>query len=313
MNRVTQRNYVNPPYSQLPTTPDVTYTYDNVTNAKGKLTKVSSSVSTTEYTSFDILGRVTAHKQTTDGTDYPTTYTYKQSGALDEETYPSTRVVKNVLAANGDLATVQSTKNSSSNYFDYGKNFTYSAAGAVTSMQLGNGRWESTQFNSRLQPTEIALGATQNATDFLKLDFTYNSTNATDDNGNVLTQTITVPAAGGNQGFTATQTYAYDSLNRIRLAAEVVGSTETWRQTFTFDRYGNRNLDTTHSTEPVENLSGFGPPPNPEPIPLLLSVMHKISPSISSLCFILLESGVFVRFQRQYDSGCRQPNIYLRR
>lgn len=40
--------------------------YDNLTNAKGKLKKVTSSVSTTEYTSFDILGRVTGHKQTTE-------------------------------------------------------------------------------------------------------------------------------------------------------------------------------------------------------------------------------------------------------
>lgn len=28
-------------------------------------------------------------------------------------------------------------------------------------MQHGNGRWDSTVFNSRLQPTQIALGATQ--------------------------------------------------------------------------------------------------------------------------------------------------------
>jgi hypothetical protein len=51
-------------------TPTVTYTYGTSAPAIGKLTKVESSVSTTEYTSFDILGRVTGHKQTTDGNDY---------------------------------------------------------------------------------------------------------------------------------------------------------------------------------------------------------------------------------------------------
>src|SRR5690606_36291277 len=60
LNRVVTRNYSD-------STPDVSYFYDNLTNAKSKLIKVSSSVSTTEYTSFDILGRLTAHKQTTDG------------------------------------------------------------------------------------------------------------------------------------------------------------------------------------------------------------------------------------------------------
>jgi YD repeat-containing protein len=74
----------------------VSYTYDdvNVPFSKGKLTKVSSSVSTTEYTSFDILGRVTAHKQTTDGNAYTTGYVYNLSGALIEQTYPSGRVVR---------------------------------------------------------------------------------------------------------------------------------------------------------------------------------------------------------------------------
>lgn len=93
--------------------------------------------------------------------------------ALIEQQYPSGRVVKNVLDTNGDLSIVQSKKNANSGFFDYAKNFTYAAAGAVTSMQLGNGRWESTTFNSRLQPTQIALGATQGTSNLLKLDYSY--------------------------------------------------------------------------------------------------------------------------------------------
>ena len=65
LNRVIQRRYANEPKGQE--TPDVTYSYDNLPNAKGKLTKVSSSVSTTEYTAFDTLGRVLSHEQMTDG------------------------------------------------------------------------------------------------------------------------------------------------------------------------------------------------------------------------------------------------------
>ena len=51
-----------------------------------RATNVSSSVSATEYTSFDILGLVTGAKQTTDGSDYATGYVYNLSGALIEET-----------------------------------------------------------------------------------------------------------------------------------------------------------------------------------------------------------------------------------
>ncbi|HRK52234.1 MAG TPA: RHS repeat protein, partial [Pyrinomonadaceae bacterium] len=141
LNRVTARDYSD-------TTPDVDYTYGTSAPKVGKLVKVESSVSTTEYTGFDILGRVTAHKQTTDGQSYTTGYVYNLSGALIEQTYPSGRVVKNVLDNNGDLSLVQSKKNSAYGFFTYANSFTYNPAGAVTSMQLGNGRWESTQFNS---------------------------------------------------------------------------------------------------------------------------------------------------------------------
>jgi hypothetical protein len=62
-------------------------------------------------------------------------------------------------------------------------------AGAVSSLHLGNGTWESTVFNSRLQPEQIALGSTQAATNLLKLNFDYG---LADNNGNVKSQNITV-------------------------------------------------------------------------------------------------------------------------
>ncbi len=108
-----------------------------------------------EYTSFDILGRVTGHKQTTDGVGYETEYAYNLSGAMLEQRYPSGRVVKNVLDASGDLSMVQSARcmdaaagtdadcAAQAGLWNYGKNFTYNPAGAATSMQLGNGRFTS--------------------------------------------------------------------------------------------------------------------------------------------------------------------------
>jgi len=95
---------------------------------------------------------VTGHKQTTDGNAYTTGYTYNLSGALMEETYPSGRVVKNTLDTDGDLQQVQSRRVNDS-FRNYANAFNYTAAGAVSSMRLGNGRWENTAFNSRLQPT----------------------------------------------------------------------------------------------------------------------------------------------------------------
>ncbi|HEV7646404.1 MAG TPA: RHS repeat-associated core domain-containing protein [Pyrinomonadaceae bacterium] len=243
LNRVTQRSYTTPNGTpgHYQATPTVSYTYDDKTHAKGKLTKVSSSVSTTEYTSFDLLGRVTAHKQTTDGSDYTTAYAYNLSGALVEETYPSTRKVRSTLDASGDLVEVESRKNSSSAYWSYANSLTYNAAGEVTAMRLGNGLWESTAFNARLQPTQIAVGSMPGTTNLLKLDYGYGTTQ---NDGNVRSQTITVP--GLNQPFI--QNYTYDSLNRLLSATETNNSTPTWKQSFTYDRYGNRNFDEANTT-----------------------------------------------------------------
>ncbi|MBK9529328.1 MAG: RHS repeat-associated core domain-containing protein [Acidobacteria bacterium] len=244
LNRITLRNYSE-------TTADVSYYYDNLSNAKGKLTKVASNVSTTEYLAFDLMGRVTRSKQTTDGVEYGggsdpnlwMTYTYNLSGALVEQQYPTGRVVKNTLDPTGDLAMVQSKKNAASGYWNYADSFSYNPAGALTTLQLGNGKWESTVFNSRLQPTQIALGTVQNGTDKLELDYTYGTTA---NNGNVLTQTITVP------GMThpLIQNYTYDALNRLDDANETSNGTQTWRQDFTFDRYGNRNFVEANTTMP---------------------------------------------------------------
>jgi RHS repeat-associated protein len=250
LNRVISRSY----NDNL--TPTVAYTYDNLPNAKGKLTKVSSLVSTTEYTAFDIVGRVKNHRQTTDGQIYDTEYVYNLSGALIEETYPSGRVVKNTLDADGMLQQVQSKK-ANDTFRNYANSFNYTAVGAVSSVRLGNGKWENTVFNSRLQPVQIGLGNSATDRSLLKLDFTYNTAGQNDNNGNVLSQTITVGAAGGTPGFTAVQTYTYDALNRIYDAKENINGNPAanWKQTFEYDRYGNRRFNELNTTTITKNCT----------------------------------------------------------
>jgi RHS repeat-associated protein len=53
------------------------------------------------------------------------------------------------------------------------------------------------------------------------------------------------------------QTYAYDDLNRLQSSTETInnGATTTWKQTFQYDRYGNRTFDGTNTT----NLSQSSP------------------------------------------------------
>jgi RHS repeat-associated protein len=233
-------------------TPTASYFYDNLTNARGKLIKIDSSISTTEYFGFDVMGKPASHKQTTDSTQYTTAYTYNLGGDLIEETYPSTRKVKKVLDSNGDLMAVKSSKNSAAGYWTYADAMAYNAAGALTKLQLGNGHWESTAYNNRFQPTQIALGTLPGAANLLKLDYAYGkwesgTLNNVKNNGSVGRQIITVGTAAGDVTFT--QKYDYDALNRIVNAAETNSANqETWREAYTYDRYGNRNFNETYTT-----------------------------------------------------------------
>ncbi|GIU75833.1 MAG: hypothetical protein KatS3mg004_2920 [Bryobacteraceae bacterium] len=87
----------------------------------------------------------------------------------------------------------------------------YDSGGGLDRALLGNGRWEDRDYNERKQIISIKLGSTQGAGDLLALGFGYGTTN---NNGNVLSQTITRP------GFSATQTYTYDAYNRIQKVQE---------------------------------------------------------------------------------------------
>jgi RHS repeat-associated protein len=200
--------------------------------------------------SFDILGRVLSHQQITDGNTYNSSYVYNLSGALIEETYPSGRKVKNTLAVDGKLSQVQSSKSNVQGLKLYANAFTYTSAGAVSSMRLGNGKFENTTFNSRLQPIQIGLGSSTTNQNLLKLNFDYG---LTDNNGNVKSQTITTPTVGNVTGFIATQNYIYDSLNRLKLAVEIIPNQTGWQQTFVYDRYGNRTFDEANTTTLPKN------------------------------------------------------------
>ncbi len=97
----------------------------------------------------------------------------------------------------------------------------------------------------RLQPTQIGLGSTSTNSTILQLELNYGTTQ---NNGNLLTQIITMP------GLSLSQTYTYDALNRLETAVENAGS--SWKQKFTYDRYGNRRID-PNNTSP--DLIGTNP------------------------------------------------------
>ncbi len=196
-------------------TPDVTYAYDAgaTTNCKnkGRLTSVSTSVSTTSYGCYDALGRVKESAQTTSGDAARAfSYTYNADGTLQTQTYPSGLKVAYQYDAAGRLKTVGKTTVGAE---DYASGIGYAPHGGMKALKLGNGLYESRGYNARLQPTAIRLGTAAGGAQKLSLAFAYGTTA---NNGNVLSQTI------GREGLsgTLTQYYRYDGANRLGLVAE---------------------------------------------------------------------------------------------
>ena len=219
-------------------TPTVTYTYDStsVANSKGRLTSVSSSVSTTNYTAYDALGKITSSNQVTDGQTYSMSYGYNLAGGQTAMTYPSGRVITSEYDGAGRLSGVRDQ--SSGVYYagaastDATNRLQYAAHGAVSVMKLGNGLWEHTSFNSRLQTTQIGLGTSSTDSSTMGLSYNYGTTN---NNGNLQS----VSYSGG--GLSYTQSFGYDALNRLTTSNENSGS--SWSQTNGYDQYGNRWID----------------------------------------------------------------------
>jgi RHS repeat-associated protein len=279
LNRITDRSYTAVPLPQGGTisTPPVKYYYDDqqlpagapaFTRGKslGRLVAVTyggAASATGSYTGdYDGMGRARYGAQVTITQDmsgqstaqtYAFGYEYHLDGSLKSETYPSGRVTVSEYDAAGRLAGV---KNQGGGYYAGGDPtvpgnpnvIAYTAHGAVAAMSLGNGLWEHTRYNNRLQVAEIGLGTLRTDSSLLKLEYGYGVPTAagtpdpTKNNGSVSSQRISVPAAGQTPAQTFTQTYTYDALNRLGSAAEANGSGQTWTEGYAYDRFGNRGL-----------------------------------------------------------------------
>lgn len=252
LGRVTSRTYNDG-------TPNATYIYDdpNVDFSRGRLTGMSSGVSSYTYGDYDAQGRVKTGTQTIDGHAFTMAYAYNAAGALISETYPSGKVI----ATNyDDAGRIAGLKNNATGLYYAGASSTdatnrlqYAVTGMIQTMKLGNNLWERTTFNSRFQPTQIALGTSSTDSSKLKIDNAYGVLvngvlDSTKNNGNVQSQVITLP------GLTLTQSFVYDELNRLKSAEEKNGATSVWKQTYTYDRFGNRRFDNNNTTLPVITL-----------------------------------------------------------
>jgi len=204
------------------------------------------------------LGRLLTSQQLTTAaqrsgaeTPYTSTYTYNLSGALISETYPSGRVVASNYNQDGELESVWGTKANQTSAKLYLSDISANSAGAILKMRLGNGRWETAEYNTRQQVAKIGLGYSDTDKSLLKLEYDY-GTNL-QNNGSLRQQKISYAGLSSQ----ITQDYTYDSLNRLQSATETVAGsqTPTWKQTFDYDRYGNRTFNAGNTTTLSQNVA----------------------------------------------------------
>ena len=242
INRPTAKTYSD-------STPRIDYFYDTQSmptgaptfdrgHATGRLVAVTyGGGSAGTYRGYDARGLVMRQHQRTDSINYLAEATYRLNGSLHTETYPS------VLGA-GDRRTITYTPDNAGRIASLSaaattyapaasvSSISYTAPGTLSSETYGNSLVHVVTYNSRLQTSEIKLGTDGNPTSIVSIAYNYGTTN---NNGNVQS----IAYSGG--GLSYTQSFGYDSLNRLTASNENSGA--NWSQTNGYDRYGNRWVD----------------------------------------------------------------------
>lgn len=262
LDRVTEKEYADGPASSYAKTYWALYCYDAPLTPAGacpaagtktapfigRLAQVYAGGIAQDYWNYDHFGRPTYTLEYVNGTSYAfPSYTYNKQGGVSSITYPSGRVVNYTFDGSGRTATVQGTKGSTTTAYAGGPGtngaIVYWGNGAIHQVNLAGGALsQSFTYNHRFWPASIAAAA--GGSSLLNLGYTFY------DNGNVHTATI------GNPGLSATltQTFNYDSVNRLTGASESGGANE-WAQNFGYDQFGNRSLLSSSTFNPYTGLT----------------------------------------------------------
>ncbi len=211
-----------------------------ITNPTSATTETAQELTGVFY-GYDAGGRVTSHSQLIEGQHFVSTQTYNLASALDVETYyrPVSGVEQVVSSIDNDyndagqLRTVKRTPGGGSAAV-ISDLMEYTASAALARQRMANSAssylYHSIDYNSRQQPTSIALGAASGGADKLQLQYDYGLQPTPLDKGGTLDQTknngnigrMGIRPQPGHQGFE--QDFEYDSLNRLRIAKEFLGA-----------------------------------------------------------------------------------------
>jgi RHS repeat-associated protein len=208
------------------TSPVVTYSYDVGANAKGKLTSLTDQAGSASY-AYDILGRMTSETRVISGVSKQFSYDYNLDGSLWKLHYPSGRIVTYTPDSAG--RTVSASDSNGTTYVSaefYANGAEFKRHQPVIFFQ--------TTLNSRLQPAAVYSNNGQPGPAFINKTYIYGAPQQ--NNGNIT-------SIVANEDASRTQTFTYDSLNRITsgYSAAATGAF-SWGETYSIDPWGNLNI-----------------------------------------------------------------------
>ncbi len=242
INRVTQLSYLGI------ATPTVKFGYDGTapagcgtvpptltdSNPIGYRTSMCDGSGATSW-SHDQMGRTLTEKRTIIGSTAATktlVYTWNHDGSMDSLTYPSGH--KLAYTYSGAARALTAKDMTASPNIAYVSSVLYTPDGAIGRYVMGSsstfaGITASLAYNNRLQPS--ILSASTAAQTIFSLSYGYGPIGQ--NNGNVSTIV-------NNLDNNRTQTFTYDSLNRVKTAqSQATSGTACWGQSFGYDPWGN--------------------------------------------------------------------------
>jgi RHS repeat-associated protein len=260
-------------------TPTVFRYYDFAANGLGRpYRSEAQATAQTTVTAYDAMGRPTDYQQKfwangAWGQAYSVHEGYNLAGGVMTETYPSNHTVNYNYDAAGRVGdnSVTGQPAFSGTLGDavqrtYSSQVLYDQAGGMSQERFATDTplYNKHLYNSRSQLAEIRVGfypltdpdpshqtSWQRGTIINQYSASGSGAGAAgkDNNGNLREQDLFVPnidGAGYDQNWSGSaESYTYDSLNRLSTASE---SGSAWTQSYTYDRWGNRTINASGTT-----------------------------------------------------------------
>jgi RHS repeat-associated protein len=268
LNRNTRVTYTNDPAN----TPAVTRVYDGATNGKGKIWKTSTEgdkKSLTTIDGYDAFGRATSQSQQfyTNGVwsaPFSVSASYDKAGHVLTQTYPSGHTINYSYDNAGRLNSFSG--NLEGTLRTYANDFQYTALGGLQQEKFGTDTplYHKQRFTERAQVWDMRLSTVSFASDpangdrgaivnYYNNNFVQGGSNQYN-NGSLLRQEIYVPANGFFQ-----DNFDYDALSRLTSISEKTNGTgsDTFKQAYTYDRWGNRSIDQANTAGAGINKKEF--------------------------------------------------------